>query len=804
MRRFAAALVLFAACTTTAPQPQSTAPPPDPIAARTAHMQRIDGYLPLWWDAENGRLLIETARFGEEMLYQTSLPAGLGSNPVGLDRGEFSGTHLVHFERVGNRVLLVESNTHFRAITNDEPEQRAVRDSFAQSVLAGFKVEAASGDRALFDATDLFLSDMHGVIRRLRDTQQGAYALDRNRSAIYLPRTKAFPKNTEVEATLTFVTTDRPGRYVQDVAPVPESITLREHHSFVQLPGPGYTPRRIDPRINMFGLEIYDYATPFTGPLERRWITRHRLIKKDPNAAVSDPVEPIVYYVDPGAPEPIRSALIEGASWWSRAFEAAGFRNAFIVKVLPPDADPMDVRWNMINWVHRHERGWSYGESVVDPRTGEIIKGNVRLGSLRIRQDVLLARGLGIAPDAGGGDMALARIRQLAAHETGHTLGLDHNMAASSWGRASVMDYPAPAVKISDNGTLDVSDAYAKGLGAYDIAAIRYGYSQFAPDANEDAELDRIAREAGLFVKDADARPVSAAHPLGSVWDNGSDPVAYLGHELEVRRIALERLGPGTLRAGEPLSSLEEILLPLYLHHRYQLEAAAKSIGGLYYTYAIEEPDGSVSPQPVRQIVPAAKQREALALVVSTLEPKFLAIPQRLLDAIPPRAYGYEGGTAELFEHRTAPAFDPITAALSSADITISALLDAHRCARLVQYHAEDGANPSMAEVVDRMLDVVARDERGYAGAITHATRALLAQRLMELAASADADPQVRAEAAEALRRFSARLADKGVTDESELASRHAMRDDIERFLARPTEPRKPWKTPEIPAGPPI
>ena len=717
------------------------------------------GYLPITWEESTGRLFL-APRFNESMIYQTSLPAGVGSNPIGLDRGELSGTHLVHFERVGPRVLLVEENTKFRAITSDEPERRAVEDSFAQSILAGFKIESSDGGRVVVDATDFFLGDAHGVIRRLRDTQQGSYALDKNRSAIYVPRTKSFPRNTEVEATLTFTTTDRPGALVSGVTPVPEIVSVREHHSFVALPPPGYTPRKLDPRINSIGIEFYDYSTPFTGPLEHRWATRHRL-QKD---------APIVYYVDPGVPEPNRSAILEGVSWWSKALP-------FEVKVLPPDADPMDVRYNMVNWVHRSTRGWSYGESVVDPRTGEIIKGNVRLGSLRIRQDYLIARGLG-ADDKSASEMALARIRQLAAHEVGHTLGFDHNMAASSYGRASVMDYPAPYVKITADGKLDLSDAYAKGLGEYDLAAVRYVYG----------DDDNAARQAGLFVKDADARPVGAAHPLGSVWDNGSDPVALLAHEIEVRRIGLEHFGLDILRTGETLSSLEEVLLPLYLHHRYQLEAAVKSVGGLNYTYAVKE-SGAIVPQPVRQIVPAAKQREALALILSTLDPKFLAIPQRIVDVIPPRAFGYENGIAELFEKRTTPVFDPISAAITSADITISALLDPQRCARLIAFHEENAENPGMSEVADKLI------ERSIGeSAVAFSVRALLAERLMELASNRDADAHVRAEATEALRRMSAKLDPKS----------RAVRDDIERFLNRPAETRTSPKLPAVPPGPPI
>ena len=826
MKRIAASLILLAACTTTpTPPPQTPSVAPaapqaavaekSTIESKTAKLQKFDGFIPLFWDAENGKLFMQLSRFNEELLYQVSLPAGVGSNPIGLDRGLLGQTQIVTFERIGPKVLMTATNTRFRALSNDEAERRAVADSFARSVLWSFKVEAGDATSALVDATDFFLSDQQGVTRSLRNTQQGNYSLDKNRSAIYLPRTKVFPRNTEVEAMLTFQTGERPGNFVSGVTPIPDSLTVREHHSLAALPPPGYTPRRADPRVGVFSVDFFDYASPFTGPIEKQWIARHRLVKKDPSAAVSEPVEPIVYYVDAGAPEPIRSALLEGVSWWSAAFEAAGFKNAFQVKVLPPDADPMDLRYNMINWVHRAQRGWSYGAAVIDPRTGEIIKGNVTLGSLRIRQDVMIAEGLipqfdelhdkalaDFDPMTSPSVMALARIRQLAAHETGHTLGLDHNMAASSFGRASVMDYPSPYVKITD-GKLDLSDAYTKSIGSYDKWVIRYAYAQFAPGANEEQELDRIVREAPLFITDPESRPVSAAHPDASVWDLPGNNVAMLRHEIEVRRIALSQFGLRNIPMGTPLAQLEEMLVPLYLHHRYQLEAAAKSIGGLDYRYSVKE-EGGLVPTPTRRIVPAAVQREALNVVMSTLDPAFLEIPPRILAIIPPRGNVDVTSNTELFEHRTTPAFDPVSAAMASADITLAALLDARRAARLVQFHAEDAANPDFNEIVNEIITTVTRRESGYRGAITRASARLTATRLMNLAANADADPQVRAEASEGLRRLAGKLNDAGIRDDAEVAHRHAMRDDIERFLARPDQPRALPKLPEVPQGPPI
>ncbi len=804
MRNAALFLIALSAAAQTATPPPPPTPQPATIESKTAKLQKLDGFIPLYWDVENGKLLMQISRFGDELIYYTSLPAGLGSNPIGLDRGQTGESIIVEFERIGPRVLMVAPNYRFRALTQDANEQRAVSESFARSVIASFKVDGTDGNSVLVDATDFFLSDVHRVAQRIKAAQQGSYTLDRNRSAIYLPRTKSFPRNTEIETILTFATTERPGNFVSGVTPVADSVTVREHHSLVALPEPGYTPRRTDPRVGVFGVDFFDYASPFTDPIDKHWVVRHRLQKKDPGAAVSDPVKPIVYYVDNAAPEPIRSALIEGASWWSQAFEAAGFRNAFQVKVLPADADPMDARYNMINWVHRAQRGWSYGGAVIDPRTGEIIKGNVTLGSLRIRQDVMIARGLTqySNPPSEADEMALARIRQLSAHETGHTLGLGHNMAASSYGRASVMDYPSPYVTIGVDGKLSLADAYTKGIGSYDKWAIRYAYAQFAPGANEDQELNKIIRQAPLYITDPESRPVSAAHPQASVWDIPGNPGAMLKHEMEVRRIALSKFGLNNIAVGTPLANLEEMLVPLFLHHRYQLEAAAKSIGGLDYTYSVKESDGVV-PQPTRRILPAAQQREALMTVLSTLDASFLEVPQRIVDLIPPRGDVDITSNTEIFEHHTTPAFDPLDAARASADITLLALLDPRRAARMDRFHAETAANPAFNDVLNGIIIVATRPETGVHAAITRATARLFVTRTMELANNRDADAQVRAEASEGLRRLSGKLA-VAATDPAEVAHRHALRDDIERFLARPDQPRTPAKTPEVSPGPPI
>ena len=802
------------------------------ISAFTEKLQKINGFMPLYLNAEDGKIYLEIPWFNREFLYQVSLPTGVGSNPIGLDRGQLGDTKVVYFERAGNKILLVQPNYDFRALSNNAAERRAVEESFARSVIWGFKVEAAEGERVLVDATGFLIRDAHGVADRLRDARQGNYNFDENRSALYLPNTKGFPKNTEVEATITLTSNSDEGRLV--TAPTARAVTVRERHSFVELPDNNYRPRRFDPRVGMIPISFYDYGTGINEELEKRWILRHRLEKKDPNAAASEAVKPIVYYVDSGAPKDIQNALVEGAAWWNQAFEAAGFRNAFQVRVLPPDADPMDVRYNVINWVHRSTRGWAYGSSVVDPRTGEIIKGVVTLDSQRARQDFLI--GSGLDPQYSGGDlskamcdfamlpdvdylinsaqkndaetMSVARIRQLSAHEVGHTLGLTHNFAASTYGRGSVMDYPAPMIEIK-NGKLDFSNAYAVGIGSYDKFAVRYGYAQFPAGADEAAELEKILREGAangmLFISDTDTRPASAAHPLANLWDNGSDPIARLRHEMQVRRIGLNQFGLSNVPTGTPLSELENKLLPLYLHHRYQLQAAVKSLGGVYYTYAVRT-ENAPSPLPVREIVPAARQREALQAVLDTLKPEELAISEDILKLIPPTAYGYFSGRAERFAKRTNPIFDPIGAAEIAADITINSLLESNRAARLINFNSRDKNSPHFREVVDALVKTTWKataSPNAYHATIERAVQSLTVMRLMDLAANANAQPQVRATATEALRDLQARLKRAVVTGDTS-AHYRATVDDIERFLTRPDAPRKQTAPLPNPPGDPI
>ncbi len=695
------------------------------IEAKTAGLRHMAGFLPLHWDDKGAKLYLEIRALNADMLYFDSLPYGTGSNDLGLDRGQVSPARLVRFERFGSKILLIQRNEFFRSSAHEAAERLAVLQSFPESVLASFAVAAenlsgGAPTAALVDATDFFLRDAHGTADALNAAKQGIYKLDGARSAIAIDATKVFPKNTEVEAVLTFASeAPLPASFVGEVAPDSHALTVREHQSFLELPPPGFAPRRYDPRAGYFQFEFRDYAAPLGAPLEQRFIVRHRLSKQNPACTEScTAVKPIQYYVDRGAPEPIRAALVAGARWWDQAFQAAGWApGTFTVDVLPEGADPMDARYNIIQWVHRFTRGWSYGHPLADPRTGEIIKGNVTLGSLRGRQDYLIAEAL-LSPYVTGKKitadndpmlaMALARTSQLAAHETGHTLGLAHNFSASAFPHesaesVSVMDYPHPWITLDNNGVPDLSAAYAVNIGKWDKLAIEYGYRQFAEGSNEVEQLDVIlatAAKSGLmFITDEDARPAGSAHPRAHLWDNGEDAADELTRMMKIRAAALARFSENAVPIGVPLAQLEDTLVPLYLLHRYQCEAAIKLIGGLDYRYQVRG-DGQIN----AAIVPPDEQRKALRAVIKTLSAEFLTLPEPLLSLLPPRPPGFER-SRESLPSQTGLTFDPIAAAESAADLTLATLFNPERAARLVEYHQRANA-PSLEEVIEAALAV--------------------------------------------------------------------------------------------------
>lgn len=794
--------------------PASAAPPATQTAPASA-----PSLLPVKTDAAKGAVVVslpapDAEGISGRFLYQPSLSGGLGATPVGLDRAATGDTQVLVFRRVGKRVLAEFENFGFRALGGTVEEQRTVRDSFPGSVVWSGEVTGETPDGGFtVDLAGFLLRDAFNITGALKDAKQGGFKAAPTLSYVDLGHVGLFPDNLEFETRQTF-TADDPGGEVSGIVPDARAVTFGVHHSFIRLPGPGFTPRAFDPRTGTSAQVLFaDYAAGLDQPTVQRLVRRFRLEKTDPTAARSPVKKPIIFYVDRGAPEPVRGALVEGGRWWNQAFEAAGYVDAFRVEPLPEGADPMDARYNVVNWIHRQTRGWSTGTTVVDPRTGEIVRGVVQLGSLRIRQDRMIFEGLLGADKTGKGgpddpiQISLNRIRQLSAHEIGHAIGLSHNFAGSVYGRASVMDYPAPLVKI-DGDRLDLSDAYAKGVGVWDAFAIDWLYSEGAPGSDEAARLDRLARDAQAkgyrYVSDADARGAASAQPYGALWDNGADPVVELDNVMAVRRIALSRFGLNSVPAGSPAADLRRALVPIYLFHRYQVEAAVKFVGGVDYGYAVVGDGREAAPA-----TPAADQRRALAALVRTLDPTALDLPDPLLSLL---SSGMSGSrdkayAIEIFPTSGASVFDLPTAAETAADLPLSLLLTPARLNRLVEQKRRDAGQLDVTETVDVLLAAVAPggpQADGRTGELRRRVRARLIGDLVSVLDDKTLSPTAAAQIDAALLRYAKTLSGwKGQGAEADQAGRIArlLTSGDRKALAAPRSGAVETLPPGMPIG---
>ena len=669
-------------------------------------IEKFKGFFDFTYNQSKDKIFLHVDKLDYEFLYIGSLASGVGSNDIGLDRGQLGSERLVKFVKKGNKLLLIEPNLYYRAETENKSEKKSVEQAFAKSVIFGFEIIESKEDSYLIDITPFLMYDRHGVAKRLRDSKQGSYKVDKSKSAIEIENTKAFPENVEFEALLTF-SGEAKGNLIRSVAPDPDNVTVFQHHSFIKLPDNNYKPRKFDARSGAISISYMDYSTPITESITKKYIIRHRLEKKNPELDISEAVEPIIYYLDPGTPEPVKSALLDGGKWWNQAYESIGFKDAFQVKMLPEGVDPLDCRYNVIQWVHRSTRGWSYGASVVDPRTGEIIKGHVSLGSLRIRQDYMIAQALTRDPFISEEnnnkmlELAISRIRQLSAHEIGHTIGFAHNFAASTNNRASVMDYPHPLVDIKDDEIV-FDDAYDTGIGEWDKVTVAYSYSDFKIDEDEGYELNKILENStkdGLrFITDYDARSVDGSHAYAHLWDNGDTAYSGLDKVIEIRKKAIQNFSENNAKKGTPNSVLEDIFVPLYFFHRYQTEATAKIIGGMDYNYSLVGDN-----QNEFHYLDKDTQLEALNSLIKTLSPSFLAIPKDKLKLFPPRAFGYPR-TRESFKSNLGVAFDPFSVSETSADMTLSLILRPKRLNRLILQHSLNNSNLSLDDLYDFIL----------------------------------------------------------------------------------------------------
>ena len=775
---------------------------PTTIASKTTGFDRREGFIPVYLESRGSRILLEIPRDSTRVLFMVSQATGFGSNPIGIDRGASADDQVLRFEREGERVLAVFENWRYRSSARENAaHQRSIAEAFAASTMASMPVLAEEGGRLLVDATDLLVRDWTDVAGTMARAQQGNYTLARDRSGINRALTRNFPDNTEIDLSLTFALSGgRPGGIASQILPDARAFTLRQHVTLHRLPDDSYRPRAWDPRVGFFGITFHDFARPIQEPLQVRWIARHRLERVNPADPASPFRDPIVYYVDRGIPEPLRTATLEGARFWVEAFDRAGLRGGFRAELLPEGADPMDARYNVVQWINRNERGWSVGGSLGDPRTGEILKGMARMDSHRARTDYNLYAGLmGAAASAADTAFVLARVRQVTAHEIGHTLGMGHNYIASTYERGSVMDYPPPRVRLNAQGDIDISSAYDSGPGEYDVWAVRWGYGIF-PAASEADSLRAIAQEGlrkgFLYLSDGDARPDFASDPRTNLWDDAATPSEFLKHQMDVRRVAMRRFGLRNIRPGEPIALLQERFAPVYFMHRFALNSLAKTIGGMEYTNPYSG-DGQQATRPIG----GQQQLAALQQLLTALRPEELAIPDTVLTLMVPGA-GAVTPQVELFGTRTRPVFDELGAARSLSQMVVDMILQRERAARLVQFATRAGQQLTLPVVIDSL---VAATWRGPATSMKQAAILRVAQRavtdrLILLAADSTASPDVRAIVDLKLAGLMTEARNRSMGGAFETRAHwSAIARDIDRWL---NDGQLPAMTPALPAPP--
>jgi hypothetical protein len=807
------ALLVAAPLAAQQPTTPAATQPATTIAARTNGFEKRDGFVPLYIDTKQGRLFAELPRNTNRALFWNSLATGFGSNPVGLDRGGSGSDQVVRFDREGDRVLMVFENTTFRTSLDNPAHKRSVDEAFPQSTVASLPVLAEEGGRVLVDLTDVAYRDWNDIAGTMTRLNQGTYTIARDRSFIDRAHTKSYPTNSEIDVALTFATTGRPGGIPSRITPDGRAFTMRQHLSILPLPE-GYRPRELDPRVGFFGITFKDYGQPIQRALEQRWISRHRLERSNPNDPRSPITNPIRYYIDPGIPEPMKQATLEGVRFWTEAFNRAGLQGGFVAEFLPEGEDPLDARYNIVQWENRNERGWSVGGALGDPRTGEMLKGMARMDSHRARTDYnIYAAFFGADAAAADTHFVLARVRQVSAHEVGHTLGLAHNYIASTNERSSVMDYPAPRVRMGPNGDIDISQAYGAGPGDYDIWAIRWAYGIFPPGTERDSLNAIVAeglRKGYLYLSDADARPENSSDPRTNLWDDGTTPYEFLKHQTAVRKAALAKFGLRNIRVGEPIATLQERLAPLYFWHRFALNGVTKTIGGMVYQNAVRG-DNQLATRPID----GSHQRSALTALLDALQPSELAIPDTVLALLGPRPSGYDGPVnnsnspvGELFRGRTDPAFDELSAARTLSQMIVDGILQRERAGRLVTFATRDANMLTLGETIDSLIARTwnARDAGASPKlvALRRVTQRALADRLLLLAADAEALPEVRAVAEYTIKQLRG-VAQTRASNGDRMARAHwsSIADDFTRWIERRELP-KPTPALQAPPGDPF